>query len=85
MTITLRPSDGEDVAFKVKGGTSLAKIFAAFAERKKVGLESLRFMLDGARVSASGSDTVRSLDMQDGDMIDVFVEQTGGFVGFVKP
>ena len=39
----------------------------------------------GARVSASGSDTVRSLDMQDGDMIDVFVEQTGGFVGFVKP
>jgi small ubiquitin-related modifier len=59
--------------FKVKKGTAMRKIMQAFADRKGVALDVLRFTIDGARVNAE--DTPKMLEMEDGDQIDVLLQQ----------
>ncbi len=51
-------------------------MFAAFAKRRGVEVSALRFTWEGQRINPD--DTPDKLEIQDGDQIDVFQEQTGG-------
>ena len=72
----MRNQSGEEMFFQVKKGAAMKKIMQAFADHKGVSLEVLRFTVDGARVNAE--DTPRMLEMEDGDQIDVILQQLGG-------
>jgi SH3-like domain-containing protein len=76
ITVKVRDQSGEEMFFKVKKGTAMKKIMQAFADRKGVALDVLRFTIDGARVNAE--DTPKMLEMEDGDQIDVMMQQLGG-------
>ena len=78
ITLKVRDQSGEEMFFKVKKGTAMKKIMQAFADRKGVSLEVLRFTIDGTRVNAE--DTPKMLEMEDGDQIDVLLQQLGGDV-----
>jgi len=62
--------------FKIKRTTALKKLMDAFCERQGKAPNSVRFLFDGSRVQPS--DTPESLDMQDGDCLEVHQEQIGG-------
>ena len=49
----------------------------AYCKRQGLSSASVRFVFDGNRVN--GSETAEQLEMDDQDVIDVLVEQTGGF------
>ena len=56
-------------------------MFASYAENSGQDIKTLRFVTpDGDRVAPGVYETatVGSLDLEDGDSIDVFVEQVGG-------
>lgn len=54
----------------------MSKIFNAYAVRKGVQPNSLRFLLDGERINAD--DTPKMLELEDQDQIDCVLEQSGG-------
>lgn len=56
----------------------MSKIFEAYATRRGVASNSLRFMLDGERIQAD--QTPKMLELEDEDQIDCLLEQTGGVV-----
>jgi small ubiquitin-related modifier len=54
----------------------MSKIFNAYAVRKGVQPNSLRFLLDGERINED--DTPKMLELEDQDQIDCVLEQSGG-------
>ena len=62
--------------FKIKKSTRMKKVFNAFSDRKGIQYGSMRFMLDGERVDAEK--TAGELELEEGDQMDCFLEQTGG-------
>lgn len=62
--------------FKIKKSTKMSKVFKAYASRKGVEEESLRFLLDGERISET--DTPKMLELEDEDQIDCVLAQVGG-------
>jgi small ubiquitin-related modifier len=68
--------DGNVVQFKIKKHTALKKLMATYCERAGLALQTIRFSFDGTRINES--DTPKSLDMEDGDTIEVFQQQSGG-------
>ena len=76
ITIRVRDQTGEETFFKVKKTTRMDKVFASYAQRKGVGLASLRFLLDGERVNPDH--TPKDLELEDQDQIDCMLEQQGG-------
>lgn len=48
----------------------------AYAEREGVAVNMLRFLFDGKRINVDA--TVASLDLEEGDMIEVYEEMVGG-------
>ena len=77
-TISLKVKDqnGTEVQFRVKKTTKMEKIFVAYANRKGISIDQIRFQLDGERVNPN--QTPKMLELEDGDQIDCVVEQTGG-------
>lgn len=78
-TITLQlkgQNDDEPVFFKVKKETKMSKVFGAYASRKGQAVESLKFSFDGNVLNPT--DTPKMLEMEENDMIDVFLTQVGG-------
>ena len=75
LTIRIRDQTGEETYFKVKPQTRMDKVFNAFATKKGVDCDSLRFMIDGERIPLL--DTPQSLELEDGDQIDVLPELSG--------
>ena len=67
--------DGNEIFFKCKMSTPLDKLMKAFCNRNGVASNSVRFLFDGERIN--GRQTPQELDMEDGDAIDVMVEQVG--------
>jgi len=61
----------------IKRSTPLKKLMEAYCKRQGLSQASVRFVFDGNRVQ--GTETADSLEMDDQDVIDVLVEQTGGF------
>ena len=76
ITIVLSDQAGEKMQFKMKRETKFQKVFDAYASRLGVPENSLTFRFDGERIT--GENTPKMLEMQDEDMIEVLMQQTGG-------
>jgi hypothetical protein len=76
LSIKVRSMDGNEVYFKLKQKTLFAKVFKAYCSKIGADVESVRFLFDGTRVKAT--DTPESLSMDNEDMIEVMIQQTGG-------
>ncbi|RGB28282.1 ubiquitin-related domain-containing protein [Rhizophagus diaphanus] len=74
-------NDHNEVFFKIKRTTQLKKLMDAYCERQGKSLNSLRFLYDGDRVQSHN--TPAELEMEDGDAIDVMVEQIGGRISYM--
>ena len=72
--------DGNVVQFKIKKHTALKKLMSTYCERAGLDMQTIRFTFDGNRIK--DSDTPKDLDMEEGDTIEVFQQQSGGDVGF---
>ncbi|KAF4080756.1 hypothetical protein AMELA_G00174990, partial [Ameiurus melas] len=70
--------DGSVVQFKIKRHTPLSKLMKAYCERQGLTMRQIRFRFDGQPINET--DTPAQLEMEDEDTIDVFQQQTGGFV-----
>ena len=68
--------DGSVVHFKIKKATLLRKLMSAYCERTGVKMEAMRFRFDGQPINEM--DRLSHLEMEVGDSIDVFQQQTGG-------
>ncbi|KAK3831338.1 MAG: ubiquitin-related domain-containing protein [Linnemannia elongata] len=68
--------DQSEVFFKIKRSTQLKKLMEAYCERQGKHVGSVRFLYDGERIQPTN--TPNELEMEDGDSIDVMVEQVGG-------
>jgi len=68
--------NNNEVFFKIKRSTKLDKLMSAFCDRQGKNINSVRFLFEGQRVQ--GTDTPDSLEMQDGDTLEVHQEQVGG-------
>ncbi|KAL2154146.1 hypothetical protein VTH82DRAFT_2822 [Thermothelomyces myriococcoides] len=68
--------NNNEVFFKIKRTTKLEKLMTAFCERQGKALSSVRFLFEGQRVQPT--DTPDTLEMQDGDTLEVHQEQVGG-------
>ena len=68
--------DGNEVYFKIKKHTMLKKLVEAYCTRQGVSPSSIRFLYDGRRIQPD--QTPKDLAMEDGDIIDAMLQQTGG-------
>ncbi len=82
ITLKVKDQTGEEMFFKVKKGTEMSKIFNAYAGRRGVAVNTLRFMLDERRLQST--DTPKMLEMEEDDQIDVYLEQLGGGVEVLR-
>ena len=82
-TINIKCVDqrGHELFFKLKATTPFSKMFDAYSNKTMVNVAALRFLFDGTRVSSS--DTPAKLEMEDGDIVDVHMEQVGGGDGLL--
>ncbi|EEC47933.1 small ubiquitin-like modifier [Phaeodactylum tricornutum CCAP 1055/1] len=76
ITVRVRDQTGEETFFKIKKTTKMQKVFETYATRKGVQVNSLRFLLDGDRITPD--QTPKMLELEDQDQIDCVLEQTGG-------
>ena len=68
--------DRDEVCFRLKTTTPFQKMFDAYASQTKLSAAALRFLFDGTRINPTQSPG--ALQMEDGDTIDVYMEQVGG-------
>jgi len=78
-TINLRvvSQDGTEVYFKIKKQTPLRKLIEAYCGRQGIDANTVRFLYDGQRIQQD--QTPKELEMEDNDIIDAVLQQTGGF------
>jgi hypothetical protein len=76
LNIKVKDQQENEVFFKIKATTRLGKVFDSYCERQEVDRRSVRFLLDGVRIQ--DNDTPETLDIEDGDIIQCVLEQTGG-------
>lgn len=81
ITIHVKAQDNAQTSFKVKMATPMKKLMDSYVQRMGVSRNDVRFTYDGSRVM--DTDTPKTLDMDDGDLIDVFIEMKGG--GRIRP
>lgn len=75
--INLKVSDGSaEIFFKIKRSTPMRRLMEAFCKRQGKTMDTLRFLIDGARVGPDN--TPDDLDLEDGDVIEAHREQVGG-------
>ncbi|XP_014674276.1 PREDICTED: small ubiquitin-related modifier 1-like [Priapulus caudatus] len=70
--------DQGEIHFKVKMTTNLGKLKKSYSERVGMPASSLRFLFDGRRIN--DDDTPKQLEMENEDVIEVYQEQTGGWL-----
>ena len=75
--------DGNEIYFKCKQATPLQKLMHAFCNRQGVSTNSVVFSFDGNRINET--QTPEQLSMEDGDIIDVRLEQQGGCIASPVP
>jgi len=76
--LKVKGQEGDEIHFRLKMTTPFSKIKKNYAERVGVAPGSVRLIFDGTPVS--DSDTPKGLTLEDNDIIEAFVEQTGGSV-----
>lgn len=77
--INIKVVDQEDqeVLFKIKKSTALKKMIDAYCDRKGItDRNAIRFSYRGERIRENN--TPKELEMEDGDTIDVLLQQVGG-------
>ncbi|CDR93726.1 ubiquitin-like protein, putative [Babesia bigemina] len=74
--IKVRSPDGSEVYFKIKRKTKLEKLMTTYCSRLGQSPDAVRFLFDGDRIK--GDATAEDLGIEDGDIIDAMVQQTGG-------
>ncbi|KJP88824.1 hypothetical protein AK88_01514 [Plasmodium fragile] len=78
--VKVRSPDGAEVFFKIKRKTKLEKLMEVYCNRLGQSMEAVRFLYDGDRIH--GENTPDQLGIEDGDVIDAMVQQTGGNLSF---
>lgn len=76
LEIKVMDQEGFDIVIRLKPTTPFRKVFEAFAKRKGVAIDVYRFLYEGHRINLD--DTPEKLEMEDKDIIDVVLQQTGG-------
>lgn len=74
--IHVQDPHGGGISFKLKPTTPFRKMFDAYCERYQININNIRFLFDGNRLAET--QTMQSVGMVDGDVIDAVVQQTGG-------
>lgn len=77
ITLKVAAQDGREVFFRIRTTSKFERLMKAYGD--SVGVKSvnhLRFLFDGNRINPE--QTPASLEMEDGDVLDVMVEQQGG-------
>lgn len=68
--------DNGIIQFKIKKHTPLKKLMNAYCERAGLSMTTVRFRFDGQAINEM--DTPDTLEMEEGDTIEVYQQQTGG-------
>ncbi len=76
LNIKVVSQDGNEVYFKIKDTTQLKKLINAYCGRQAISVSSVRFLYDGQRIDQD--QTPSDLGMEDNDIIDAVLQQTGG-------
>ncbi|ODN83996.1 hypothetical protein L202_00031 [Cryptococcus amylolentus CBS 6039] len=76
LNIKIVSTNGEEVFFKIKKTTKLNKLKTAYADRVGTDVGSIRLIFDGERIL--DHQTAADLDLEDGDSLDVVLQQVGG-------
>ena len=77
--IKVRGQDGAIVHFKVLRTSALKKVADAYAQRQGGAPGAYRFVFEGNDIfKHNAAVTPDDLEMEDGEMIDAMLEQTGG-------
>ncbi|KYR01010.1 hypothetical protein DLAC_02088 [Tieghemostelium lacteum] len=70
-------ANGQETVFKIKKSTKMGKLIANYCSRNGLSGSKVRFLTpEGTRIQDESTPT--ELGLEDGDKIDVFVEQQGG-------
>lgn len=72
---------GAEIVFRVRQTTVLSKVINAYCESTGVEKAAMRFLVDGLRLCEEK--TPADYNLEDGDVVDVVLEQTGGCARFV--
>lgn len=75
--------DNNVVQFKIKKGTPLRKLMNAYCARCNLSMVTVRFRFDGQPINEQ--DTPASLEMEEGDTIEIYQQQTGGHLTRLSP
>jgi small ubiquitin-related modifier len=75
--IKVTDQEGREILFRTKRDSPIEKMMNAYSRRQGIDKNSFRFLFDGQRIEAN--QTPRDLGMENGDMIDVVLSQTGGY------
>ena len=79
ITLIFICEDGSEVPFEVTANTKTSDVIAAYCQKQLIREPgSWRFTFDGNRMRVDGGMTVKDLEFEDGDLIDVSYEKTGG-------
>jgi len=76
INVKVKAQDGTEIYFKIKRTTQLKKLMEAYCQRQGLTMNQCRFIFDGEKLKED--DSPEKLEMENGDEIDVMVEQTGG-------
>jgi small ubiquitin-related modifier len=76
LQLKVKNSEGKETVFKLKKSTALRKMMDAYCQREGLPADGVRFLFEGERLNREH--TPESLGMEDGDVIDALIEQTGG-------
>eukprot|EP01012_Entosiphon_sulcatum_P031594 TRINITY_DN400_c0_g1_i1.p2 TRINITY_DN400_c0_g1~~TRINITY_DN400_c0_g1_i1.p2 ORF type:complete len:101 (+),score=35.41 TRINITY_DN400_c0_g1_i1:22-303(+) len=76
ISIKVVNAEGAEVYFKIKKTTPLRKLMDAYCKKQGVNRSSVRFHFDGRRIEDDKN--ADDYEMEDDDVIDAMVEQTGG-------
>ncbi|KAK4554647.1 hypothetical protein LTR86_008149 [Recurvomyces mirabilis] len=76
MSLTFRDQTDFALTFKLKATTRLGKAMDQFSARAEKARDTLRFLFEGDRINADS--TPADIGLDDGDVIEVHMEQIGG-------
>ncbi|KAH8607080.1 putative Ubiquitin 2 like Rad60 SUMO like Ubiquitin family [Trypanosoma vivax] len=76
VSIKVVNADGAEMFFRIKNRTPLKKLIDAYCKKQGISRGSVRFLFDGSPIDESK--TPEDMGMEDDDVIDAMVEQTGG-------
>lgn len=80
LKIRVVDQDYSETIFRVKKSIKMGKLKKTYCEKRGVAADSLRFFFEGQRIT--DDTTPKILEMNDGDAIEVFQHQDGGYYHF---